>query len=127
MEVVSFISSVFGAGNPLDIEFLHKDQIPAEISEIFFDKRWINLHVVIRDNALLHTCQCKSSLKAKRQKTSLLDTTRPPRSKEISGQEYHFVTFQEFHSLCHRGFFLEWSENSDGESNTVLKETLNRT
>jgi guanylate kinase len=46
---------------------------------------------------------------------SFLVTTRPQQEGEIPGQDYHFVSIQEFHSLCRKDFFLEWAENSDGE------------
>ncbi|KAI6175630.1 Membrane-associated guanylate kinase, WW and PDZ domain-containing protein 1 isoform X18 [Aphelenchoides bicaudatus] len=87
------------ANNALELEVISSNYVPIEIAKIFADKRWINLHVVIRDNALLHTCQY---------------TTRPPQEGETPGHDYNFVSIQEFNSLVRRDFFLEWTENSDG-------------
>ncbi|GBC98498.1 Guanylate kinase [bacterium HR17] len=37
-------------------------------------------------------------------------TTRPPRSGEVAGQDYHFVSPEEFERLKDEGAFLEWAE-----------------
>jgi len=37
-------------------------------------------------------------------------TTRAPRSGEVSGREYRFLTRQEFQDEIQRGGFLEWAE-----------------
>lgn len=37
-------------------------------------------------------------------------TTRPPRPNEVSGQDYHFVSPEEFERLKRQGALLEWAE-----------------
>jgi guanylate kinase len=37
-------------------------------------------------------------------------TTRPPRSREIDGREYHFVDRPRFDAMAADGGFLEWAE-----------------
>jgi guanylate kinase len=37
-------------------------------------------------------------------------TTRPPRSREIDGREYHFVARETFDAMVADGGFLEWAE-----------------
>ncbi|MDR1036926.1 MAG: guanylate kinase [Deltaproteobacteria bacterium] len=37
-------------------------------------------------------------------------TSREPRPGEVDGQEYHFVTPEEFRAMIGRGEFLEWTE-----------------
>ncbi len=41
---------------------------------------------------------------------SVSATTRPPRPGEIDGQDYHFLTVDEFRRRRDRGDFLEWKE-----------------
>lgn len=41
---------------------------------------------------------------------SISYTTRPPRSQESSGQDYFFVTQEEFYRLRDQGALLEWVE-----------------
>ncbi|HMA92072.1 MAG TPA: guanylate kinase [Polyangiaceae bacterium] len=41
---------------------------------------------------------------------SVSHTTRRPRSNELDGREYHFVTRDQFVALIERGEFLEWAE-----------------
>lgn len=38
-------------------------------------------------------------------------TTRSPRSGEVSGKDYNFVTADEFREMIDRGKFVEWVEN----------------
>ena len=37
-------------------------------------------------------------------------TTRPPRSNEVEGRDYHFVTADRFAKMVEREEFLEWAE-----------------
>ena len=37
-------------------------------------------------------------------------TTRPPRPGEVAGQDYHFVSPEEFEWMKAQGAFLEWAE-----------------
>ena len=37
-------------------------------------------------------------------------TTRPPRGSEVHGQDYYFISGQEFQEKIEQGFFLEWSD-----------------
>lgn len=41
---------------------------------------------------------------------SVSHTTRRPRSNEVDGREYHFVTRDQFVALIEGGEFLEWAE-----------------
>ena len=41
---------------------------------------------------------------------SVSHTTRPPRSGEQDGVDYHFVERREFERLAEAGGFLEWAE-----------------
>jgi guanylate kinase len=41
---------------------------------------------------------------------SVSHTTRPPRSKETGGRDYHFATRAEFEAKVSEGAFLEWAE-----------------
>lgn len=40
---------------------------------------------------------------------SVSHTTRPPRSNEIDGEDYHFVSRPEFEDMIAAGSFLEWA------------------
>jgi guanylate kinase len=44
---------------------------------------------------------------------SVSHTTRKPRPHEVEGQDYHFVSPQEFHDLAHREAFLEHAQVFD--------------
>ncbi|MCR4395335.1 MAG: guanylate kinase [Candidatus Saccharicenans sp.] len=41
---------------------------------------------------------------------SVSHTTRPKRSDEVDGQDYYFVTREEFEQMKNSGAFLEWAE-----------------
>ena len=59
--------------------------------------------------------------------TSISTTTRPMRPGEIDGQDYHFVSIEEFISMKEQGDFLEHAEvfgNCYGTSKTLLQEIL---
>lgn len=57
------------------------------------------------------TTICRALLRPERRESgwrfSVSYTTRPPRSSELNGREYYFVTDQEFDALTARGFFAE--------------------
>ncbi|MBM4275443.1 MAG: guanylate kinase [Deltaproteobacteria bacterium] len=60
---------------------------------------------------------------------SISYTTRPPRSGEVHGQDYFFVTPEEFEGLKARGALVEWVEQFGyyyGTSREWVKETLAR-
>jgi len=60
---------------------------------------------------------------------SISHTTRPPRSKERNGREYHFVSVEEFRDLDATGDFLEWAEvhgNYYGTSRRWIENQLVR-
>lgn len=57
---------------------------------------------------------------------SVSTTTRPPRTGEVSGREYHFVTREKFEALIDEGEFLEHAEvygNLYGTSKRWIEET----
>lgn len=57
---------------------------------------------------------------------SVSTTTRPPRTGEVSGREYHFVTREKFEALIGEGEFLEHAEvygNLYGTSKRWIEET----
>lgn len=37
-------------------------------------------------------------------------TTRPPREGEVNGQDYHFISVDEFEALLEDGYWYEWVE-----------------
>ncbi|APS00190.1 guanylate kinase [Pajaroellobacter abortibovis] len=41
---------------------------------------------------------------------SISHTTRPPRTTEIRGRDYHFVNRSEFEKLAEQNTFIEWAE-----------------
>ena len=41
---------------------------------------------------------------------SISMTTRPPRPGEVDGEDYYFVTKEEFQQRIEEGKFLEWAE-----------------
>ena len=54
-------------------------------------------------------------------------TTRPPRSREIDGREYHFVTRERFDAMVTEGGFLEWAEvhgNCYGSPRQAVEDAL---
>lgn len=58
---------------------------------------------------------------------SISYTTRPPRSNECNGREYHFIDIQSFLAMRERGDFLEWAEvhgNFYGTSRAWLSEEM---
>ncbi len=54
-------------------------------------------------------------------------TTRTPRGAEIDGQNYHFITREEFEARLGQGEFLEWAEvfgNYYGTHRSVLERAI---
>ena len=41
---------------------------------------------------------------------SVSHTTRKPRSHEVNGKDYHFVSEQSFHEMVDKGEFIEWAK-----------------
>ncbi|MFB0506799.1 MAG: guanylate kinase [Thermodesulfobacteriota bacterium] len=57
---------------------------------------------------------------------SISYTTRPPRSGERDGEDYHFITPQQFQEMVEKGAFAEWAEvlgNRYGSSLDSLQES----
>ncbi len=56
-------------------------------------------------------------------------TTRPPRSGEVDGVDYHFVTGERFQRLIEQGALLEWAEIHGGlhRSGTLAAPILEAT
>jgi guanylate kinase len=57
---------------------------------------------------------------------SVSHTTRPRRSGESDGREYHFVSAKDFREMVSREEFLEWAEVHGNLYGTALKEVLPR-
>ena len=51
-------------------------------------------------------------------------TTRPPRAKEVPGQDYNFISHKEFLDLRSAGYFAEWAEVYGNFYGTPLNLTL---
>ena len=66
-------------------------------------------------------CECDPSLAF-----SISATTRPPRSDETNGVDYHFLHETEFQDLIRCGGFLEWVQYGDHYYGT-LKSTMEST
>lgn len=50
-------------------------------------------------------------------------TTRPPRSGESEGKDYHFVSQKKFDEMIQSSSFLEWAQVHSNYYGTALKET----
>ena len=57
---------------------------------------------------------------------SISATTRPPRSDEVDGVDYHFLDQNKFEDLIQRGGFLEWVKYG-GHYYGTLKSTIEST
>lgn len=57
---------------------------------------------------------------------SVSHTTRPRRTGESEGREYHFVSAREFRSMANREEFLEWAEVHGNLYGTAREEVLPR-
>lgn len=51
---------------------------------------------------------------------SISYTTRPPRSGERDGEDYHFISPQQFEQMVKRGAFAEWAEVLGNRYGTAL-------
>ncbi|MFQ5840960.1 MAG: guanylate kinase [Thermodesulfobacteriota bacterium] len=51
---------------------------------------------------------------------SISYTTRPPRSGERDGEDYHFISPQQFQQMVERGAFAEWAEVLGNRYGTAL-------
>ena len=55
-------------------------------------------------------------------------TTRPIRSNEVSGEDYHFVSLEKFKELQNEDFFIEWAKvhgNCYGSSKESVHNKIN--
>jgi guanylate kinase len=58
------------------------------------------------------TTICKELTKDPKVKASISATTRPPRSQEVDGKDYYFVSEREFERKIKEGFFIEHARYS---------------
>lgn len=52
-------------------------------------------------------------------------TTRPPRTGEVNGVDYNFVSVEEFNALIDKDFFVEYNEYRDWKYGTPKSELQN--
>lgn len=57
-------------------------------------------------------------------KFSVSCTSRPPREEEVDGQDYHFMSKEEFRAKIKRNEFLEWAEYAENFYGTDRQKTL---
>jgi guanylate kinase len=57
---------------------------------------------------------------------SVSHTTRKPRTGEIDGRSYHFVTTEQFQAMVARGEFIEWAFVHEQRYGTSKSEVLKR-
>jgi guanylate kinase len=60
---------------------------------------------------------------------SVSHTTRPPRGDEIDGQDYFFITSEEFKDMISKGQWLEWAQvhgNYYGTSKNFVENNLKK-
>ena len=57
---------------------------------------------------------------------SVSATTRKPRSNEVDGQDYYFLTEEEFHKKIQADGFIEWEMVYEGKYYGTLKSELER-
>ncbi|CAD5219972.1 unnamed protein product [Bursaphelenchus okinawaensis] len=79
----------------LQLEVINKGVLTADIRELFKDQTLIELHMTMRDNILLN---------------SVPYTTRPRYTHEVDGEDYIFVSNDEFQRLQKAHSFLECGE-----------------
>lgn len=57
---------------------------------------------------------------------SVSHTTRSPRSREVDGEDYHFIDRETFRGMIARDEFLEWAEVHNNYYGTSLAEVMPR-
>ncbi len=57
---------------------------------------------------------------------SISATSREPRGKEVDGEDYYFISTEEFATRVEAGEFLEWEEVYNGRCYGTLKSELKR-
>lgn len=57
---------------------------------------------------------------------SVSATTRPPRSNEVHGRDYYFMTLEEFQEHINNGDFLEWEEVYDQQYYGTLRSEVEK-
>ncbi|MDR9373861.1 MAG: guanylate kinase [Schleiferiaceae bacterium] len=57
---------------------------------------------------------------------SISATSRAPRGKEVHGQDYYFLSREEFGQRVHQGDFLEWEEVYAGTQYGTLRKEVER-
>lgn len=57
---------------------------------------------------------------------SVSHTTRPPRPDEVEGQDYHFVSKNEFRNMREAGDFAEWAQVHEHLYGTAKREITSR-
>lgn len=57
---------------------------------------------------------------------SISATTRPPRKNEKNGEDYHFITEEDFKEKIHNKEFLEWEMVYEGKYYGTLKSEMSR-
>src|SRR5215468_2687038 len=53
-------------------------------------------------------------------------TTRKPRSNEVNGSDYYFISEEEFHKKIQDNAFIEWEMVYEGKYYGTLKSELER-
>ena len=53
---------------------------------------------------------------------SISATTRNPRHGEVDGEDYHFLTHEQFQNKIEQGAFLEWAKYGDNSYGTLISE-----
>ena len=69
----------------------------------------------------------KSTVAQKLREVSVSYTTRQPRSNEVNGRDYHFVSHEVFQTMINNGEFLEWAEfagNRYGTTQVKVEQAL---
>ncbi len=84
------------------------DRLISELTQI---KKKRQLFVVSGPSGAGKTVLCRQALKEiPRLSYSISYTTRPKRPQEVSGEDYFFVSEEQFRQMIEQGQFLEWAE-----------------